>query len=314
MLRLRSALLATVLLSVCIAQHCQTTADCSAAGSCILPQGACDCEAGFSGATCNFLDNRTRVPIKSGFRMASYHVWGSQVVLDAGTWHMAASIYPADLNFDKSWLYTAQIAHATSSTPLGPFEFQSIILPYNTPDAWDRSVMNPKLLRAPIVGSEVRGEQSTWLLYYVGDTYPGPTPNASNPPPQNQSVAQSSQMIGLATAPAPGGPYLRTGAPVLQPRPGSWDERMVTNPAVVPFGGNTTALLMVYKGSSPAGTGAQTRVCLGVASTPHWSAPFVRLRDDPILPCPMNSFYSEDPTVWVRLGWTGTRELGQGGG
>ena len=120
-------LLAFLLVGVC-SQHCSSVADCSAAGTC-LPTGECSCEPGFIGPTCSFLDNNTRVPVISGFRMASYHVWGSQVVLDAGTYHMAASIYPADLDFDQSWLYTAQIAHATSATPLGPYSFQSIILP-----------------------------------------------------------------------------------------------------------------------------------------------------------------------------------------
>ena len=237
--------------------------------------------------------------------MADYHVWGSQVVLDAGMYHMAASIYPANLNFDQCWLYTAQIAHATAPTPLGPYSFESIILPYGADDAWDRSVMNPKLLLAPTNTSN-SSEAKRWLLFYVGDSYPGPIPNASNPPPVNQSDAQASQMIGLATSLAPGGPFTRTGPPVLRPRPGKWDARITTNPAVVAFGNRSTALLMIYKGSSPAAADEkQTRVCLGAAAAPRWDAPFERLLDDPILPCPDNSFYSEDPTVWrdVRTGY-----------
>ena len=229
--------------------------------------------------------------------MNTYHVWGSQVVLDAGTYHMVASIYPADLDFDQSWLYAAQIAHATSFDPLGPYTFQSIILPYGSESAWDRSVMNPKLLRAPLANTS--GAANLWLLFYTGDSYTGPTPNATHPPPKNQSAAQASQMVGLATASAPAGPYKRFGAPVLQPRPGAWDARITTNPAVVAYGNGSEALLMVYKGSSPAGAGtAQTQVCLGVAASPRWDAPFERLRDDPILPCPPNTFYSEDPTLW----------------
>ena len=159
--------------------------------------------------------------------------------------------------------------------------------------------MNPKLLLAPTANMGNASATPRWLLFYTGDTYSGPTPNVTNPPPANQSLAQASQMVGLATAPAPGGPYTRTGPPVLRPRPGKWDARITTNPAVVAFGNGSTALLMIYKGSSPAGADEkQTRVCLGAAAAPSWDAAFERLVDDPILPCPDNSFYSEDPTVW----------------
>lgn len=273
-----------------VANSCVAPADCSAAGACVA--GVCRCEVGFMGPTCNALDNRTSIPLDSGFRLAGWHVWGSQVVMgDDGLFHMAASIYPAEFDFYEQWLFTAQIAHATSTTALGPYTFESVILPYGEDSAWDRSVMNPKLFRAPNGGP--------WLLYYVGSSYAGPTPGGKVPLPKNSSAAQASQRIGLATAPAPGGPYVRGRAPVLEPRAGAWDERMVSNPAVCAYGNGSSALLMVYKGSSPAGAGTtQTRVCFGVAAAPSWDAPFVRLSDDPILPCPQNTFRAEDPTLW----------------
>lgn len=275
---------------VAVAHSCVTPADCSAAGACVA--GVCSCEAGFTGSTCSALDNRTRIPVSSGFRLPGWHVWGSQVVRgDDGLFHMAASIYPAQFNFYAQWLFTAQIAHATAATALGPYTFESIILPYGAETAWDRSVMNPKLFRAPNGGP--------WLLFYVGSSYEGPTPGGAVPLPTNSSAAQASQRIGLATASAPGGPFVREPAPVLTPRAGGWDERIVSNPAVCAFGNGSSALLMVYKGSSPAGAGTtQTRVCFGVAAAPSWDAPFVRLSDDPILPCPLNTFRAEDPTLW----------------
>lgn len=275
---------------------CSSAADCSGAGAC--EAGRCACERGWAGATCAALDNSTRVPVGGGFRMDSFHVWGAQVVRgDDALWHMLASVYPAQLPFYSSWLYCAQIAHATATRLLGPYAFVSLALPYGAEDAWDRSVMNPKILRAPASGGG--GGESPWLLYYVGSSYPGPTPNGGSVPlPSNQSGAQASQRIGLATAPAPGGPWLRRGPPVLETRPGEWDARIVSNPAVTPFGGNSTRLLMVYKASSPAGGGtAQTRVCMGVAVAESWDAPFVRPRPDPIFPCPENSFFAEDPSL-----------------
>ena len=268
---------------------CATALDCSGAGQCI--DGGCVCAAGWMGASCAALDNRTAIPLASGFRLPGSHVWGSQVVFADGEFIMLASIYPAALPFYTSWLYTAQICVAASATPLGPYAWRAMALPYGSEASWDRSVMNPKVLRAPGNGP--------FLLYYTGSSYAGPTPDGgATPLPKNQSAAQASQRIGLATAPAAAGPYTRTGAPVLEPAPDSWDARITTNSAVVAFGGGSDRLLLVYKGSSPAGAGStQTRVCIGVAIAARWDAPFVRPRSDPILPCPPGTFYAEDPSV-----------------
>ena len=270
-------------------RSCLTESDCSYAGQCV--SSTCQCESGWMGTTCASLDNSTVVPIDSGFRMHNFHVWGSQVVFDSGAFHMLASVYPANLPFYSSWLYCAQIAHAVAESAVGPYVFQSLALEYGMETAWDRSVMNPKVLRAPGGGP--------WLLYYTGTSYTGPTPNGGSVPlPTNQSGAQASQRIGLATAPSPAGPWTRRGAPVLETRPDSWDARITTNPAVAAFGDGSSRLLLVYKASSPAGASeSQKRVCLGVAIASAWDEPFVRPRDDPILPCPDNTFYAEDPGV-----------------
>ena len=162
--------------------------------------------------------------------------------------------------------------------------------------------MNPKLLRAP---GRAPGDD-LWLLYYTGNAYAGPTPSAGGTPlPANQSAAQASQRVGLATAARPSGPFTRRGAPVLTPRPGAWDARIMSNVAVAPFAAaaNDTRLLAVYKSSSPAGAGEkQTRVCFGVAAAAAFDAPFERLSNEPIIPCPDGTFYAEDPTLWRDAG------------
>jgi hypothetical protein len=273
---------------------CTGPASCTYAGACVA--GACVCAPGFAGPACALFANSSAIPLASGFRLPDHHVWGAQVAFDGadGLYHMAASVYPAGLPFLSSWLYTASIATARAAQPLGPYALDVLpALPQGGEGAWDRNVMNPKLLRAP-------GERSLWLLYYTGNAYGGPTPAAGGAPlPKNQSLAQASQQLGLATAPSPAGPFARRGAPVLSPRPGQWDARIISNVAVAPFGDGNTSLLAVYKSSSPAGAGsAQTRVCLGAAYAPRWDAPFTRLSSDPILPCPEDTFYAEDPTLW----------------
>jgi hypothetical protein len=118
---------------------------------------------------------------------------------------------------------------------------------------------------------------------------------APPPPPPPSAAAEALPWVAGGLLAALGS--LR--APALSPRPGQWDARIISNVAVAPCGGGNESLLAVYKSSSPAGAGnAQTRVCLGVAFAPRWDAPFQRLSDNPILPCPLDSFYSEDPTLW----------------
>ena len=288
-------LLLLPLLSPAPSLACTNASSCTYAGACVA--SACVCAPGYAGATCALLANSTPIPLASGFRLPDYHVWGSQVAYDSadGQYHMVASVYPAALPFLSSWLYTATIATARSPTPLGPYTLDVLAaLPQGGEGAPDRNVMNPKLLRAP-------GQPALWLLFFTGNAYAGPTPSPGGAPlPRNQSLAQASQQLFLATAPTPSGPFARHGgAPALAPRPGQWDARIISNVAVAPFGGGNESLLAVYKSSSPAGAGtAQTRVCLGVAYAPRWDAPFQRLSDDPILPCPEDTFYSEDPTLW----------------
>ena len=301
---LGTLLLALLLGIISSAFSCTDDSSCTFAGRCVSGTH-CECFPGYAGPTCAFFKNTTSIPLTSGFRLPDYHVWGSQVVYDPSDalYHMAASIYPADFPFLSSWLVTASIATATSKDPLGPYSLDVLgALPQGLEGQWDRNVMNPKLLRAP-GGSGEGNNSSVWLLYYTGNSYDGPTPSVPGgvPLPKNQTGAQASQRLGLATAPHPSGPFTRLGPPQLSPNPNSsaWDARIISNVAVAPFGGNSTALLAIYKSSSPGGASTtQTRVCLGVAHTPHWGTPFTRLSPNPILPCPPHTFYTEDPTLW----------------
>jgi hypothetical protein len=236
------------------------------------------------------LNNATVLRVDSGFRLQNTSVWGSQVVhcADDGLYHMVASVFPGSFDFYKVWLLQAQIVHATASSPFGPFSLRNVALAYGAEDAWDRVVMNPKVLRSP---------DGTWLLFYTGTGYPGPDPTPARPVPVDERIPQANQRVGLAIASSPGGPFVRTGAPILEPRAGKWDARITTNPSVTLMANGS--LLLVYKASNPAGYNTtQSQVCFGVASSPNWRTSFTRARDDPILPCLANTFLFEDPCVF----------------
>jgi hypothetical protein len=153
--------------------------------------------------------------------------------------------------------------------------------------------MNPKVIRA------TEADGGGFLLIYTGDAYTGPTPNTTIPEPVNQSIwtVQASQRAGVAHSPAIDGPYTRLASgPVLLPRPGMWDDRITTNAAVTQLA-DGSGYLMVYKGSETV-NGSQGRVCLGLATARSFKGPWTRVVNDPILPCPPNSFDFEDPSLY----------------
>ena len=112
----------------------------------------------------------------------------------------------------------------------GPFTYSDTALGYRTAADWDRSSMNPKLLQS---------RDGTWLIFYNGDTYPGPWPNVSDPNPINTWIPQATQRTGMAYANSPYGPWTRVPHPVLTVRPGEWDSRIVVNAAVVELANGT---------------------------------------------------------------------------
>jgi len=277
-----------------------TLPPCSGAGTYFPNNNSCLCDIGFMGSNCSTLDNSTVLKINSGCQLYNngWHVWGSDIQFDPVTklWHMVASLYPLNQSFFSIWLFDARIIHSASENYWGPFcsydngatTNYTIALDHGSASDWDRSIMNPKLLYDSV--------SSNWLLFYVGDTYNGSWPIPGKPlPPANP--AQASQRIGVAYSSTPSGPYNRLGYPILEPRPNKWDSRMVTNPTITIMPNNS--FLMVYKASNPASCNeSQTQVCFGLARADSWKGPWIRVRDDPILPCPLNSFVAEDPTLW----------------
>eukprot|EP00730_Choanoeca_flexa_P003750 TRINITY_DN11492_c6_g1_i7.p1 TRINITY_DN11492_c6_g1~~TRINITY_DN11492_c6_g1_i7.p1 ORF type:complete len:381 (+),score=61.27 TRINITY_DN11492_c6_g1_i7:147-1289(+) len=258
-----------MLVAVCsMAIGCSNDRDCSFGGRC--QAGACLCNPGYTGVNCSQLDNQT-IPIESGFRMADYHVWGSQVIKANATYHMFASIYNGSHDFFHNWLTDGFIVRATSSTPIGPFTYAAPVLE-QVAGRWDANIMNPKLVRAI---------DGTYLLFYTGD-----------------ANDQGKQRVGMAYSDTITGTFTRVPHPVLDVGPaGAWDSRITTNCAVTVMPNGT--LYMMYKASCCQEPQKQTQVCLGAAKLDRWQDfNFTRLSNQPVLPCPTDSFSYEDPSVY----------------
>ena len=221
---------------------------------------------------------------EGGFAMEDYWVWGASVIRgEDGRYHMFASRWPRKYPFFNGYIFHSEIVRAVADRPEGPFAFQEVVLKKRGPEFWDGRMMhNPTIHKLG----------DTYLLFYIGATFAGDAPSPeeladplSTETSQRKSAAYRGICIGLATAPSVLGPWQQRDTPVLLPRPGKWDDNVITNPA--PCVAGDGSILLVYR-SNKAGVGTR----LGVAKAAGLGAPFERLRDDCL------AYHVEDPYIW----------------
>lgn len=223
-------------------------------------------------------------PIGGGFAMDGWWVWcGSAVRAEDGRYHLFAARWPRGLRFLPAYQSYSEIVRAVADRPEGPYTFAGLVLGDRGSSHWDgRMTHNPAVVR---YGGK-------YLLFYIGTTFEGEKPDAAQLQAGPDMWPWYRQIrIGVATADAPEGPWRRPDHPLLLPRPGMWDERVVTNPSpcVAPDG----RLLLYYRSFIP-GTGCR----LGLAVFDGLEAPCVWRSPEPLFGDHDASF--EDPCVfWV---------------
>lgn len=235
-----------------------------------------------------FIDRIQPAPRTGGFRMEDYWVWcGSVVPDDHGQFHMFAARWPRHLPFFDGYKLYSEVVHATSPTPAGPYQFESVVLPARGSQFWDgRMTHNPTIHR---YGSQ-------YLLFYIGATFEGDAASAEELRAGTTSQPNHSYRtirIGLATADSPWGPWTRPDAPCLDIRPGRWDGSIVTNPA--PCVLEDGRILLYYRSNTPRG------LRIGATMARELGAPFLRIADEPVLRFDGDNFV-EDPYVWQHDG------------
>jgi len=233
-----------------------------------------------------FCDRLLSAPVGGGFAMDDYWVWcGSVIQGDDGRYHMFASRWPRSLAFIPHWLTNSEVVRATSPTPEGPYTFAEVVLPARGGASWDgRMTHNPTIHRSG----------NTYLLYYIGTTYDCPTPTAARQESSSAPCvrqARNNQRIGLATAPSLAGPWPRRDEPIIQPRPGKWDDLFTANPA--PLVEADGSVLLVYK----ARDSKQDLMRHGLTRAARYDAPYERVQDEPIFPEALAG-QVEDPFIW----------------
>ena len=232
-------------------------------------------------------------PLGGGFAMDGYWIWcGSVIRGDDGRYHMFASRWPQELSMNH-WAVRSEIVRASSDRPEGPFHFDEVVLGPRPGNSFDGRVLhNPCIRRCG----------DTFLLFYTGTNYDGPTPTRADPaeqPSARWQQAWHNKRIGLATAKSVFGPWTRPDQPILQVRPDHWDAVITSNPA--PCVHEDGRVLLLYK-STPHRHDSdgrfRGRFMLGAAWADHYAKPFRRLGDEPVLRFEHPDAHVEDPCCW----------------
>lgn len=223
-----------------------------------------------------------------GFRLDDHWVWcGSCARDDEGRYHLFASRWPRRYPMHPGWVFHSEVVRAVADDPEGPYQFAEVVLPRRDPAYFDgQATHNPSIHRCG----------NMWLLFYTGITYPDPPPDPAALPAGGSlsyALAWGMKRIGLATAPAPNGPWTRRDECILDVRSGHWDNGLTSNPAPCVFPDGRVVLL--YKSSHRNGHSGGP-FALGLAGAEHWSKPFARLHGEPVLRFPHG--HVEDPFLW----------------
>lgn len=108
-------------------------------------------------------------PKDAGFRMEGYLVWGGSIIKVGNKYHLFASRWPEGTGDERSLLRGyrehSEIVRAVADDPIGPYEFQEVVLDGRGGDWWDGKMChNPKIVRA----------DDTFVLYYIGSAEGSP--------------------------------------------------------------------------------------------------------------------------------------------
>jgi len=227
----------------------------------------------------------------SKFEDDKWSIWGGSVIKGKdGLYHLFYSRWEKDLGW--AWVTDSEIAHATSSTPFGPFQFKDVALAPRGKNYWDGlCTHNPTIHKF----------DGKYYLYYMGNTGDAKIPSSPGKLILNP-IHRNNQRIGVAVANSPNGPWKRLDTPLVDTSPdqNALDALMVSNPSITqrPDGG----YLMVYKAvgkKRPGIWGGPVVHC--VATSDHPTGPFKKY-DQAVFQAKDHDFPAEDPFIWFQDG------------
>ncbi len=217
-----------------------------------------------------------------------WSVWGASMVKDENNlYHIFYSRWPKKLGW--SWVVDSEIAHATSTSPYGPWEFQDIALPRRGKEYWDGwCTHNPTI-------QKIDGK---YYLYYMGNTGDGEVLCKPDEREKLNWQHRNNQRIGVAVADSPNGPWTRFDKPLIDvsPEDDAYDCLMTSNPSVCQMADGK--MLFVYKGVSkrfPLPSGGPVVHMAAIGETPI--GPITK-SPELVFHFEGERFPAEDPYIW----------------
>jgi len=134
-------------------------------------------------------------------------------------YHLFYSRWPRQYGM-AAWVTKSEVAHAVSDSPFGPFKFRDVALPERGREYWDGMVThNPT----------VHFFEGKFYLYYTGNSGDGKITS-----PGLNWTHRNHQLIGVAIADDPNGPWRRFDKPIIDVSKDTTaaDAQMMANPTV----------------------------------------------------------------------------------
>lgn len=233
------------------------------------------------------------VPETACLQDPDYYIWGGSMVKDdEGTYHIFYSRWKKEYSFE-SWVSHSEIAHATSSSPFGPWTHKDVALPVRGAEYWDGlCTHNPTIHKF--------GKK--YYLYYMGNTGDGIAHFDENGNLNFNWGHRNNQRIGVAVADDPDGPWTRFDKPLIDisPEDDAADALMTSNPAVTecPDGSYMVAYKAVAK-QREMPFGGPVITLTAVSDSP--TGPFKKLMK-PTFTVVGVDFPCEDSFIWSQDG------------
>ena len=201
------------------------------------------------------------------FKDSNYYNWCNSILKDEqGVYHLFYSRWPK-VNSFTSWLTHSTIAHATASSPQGPYTFQNTALNPRGTNFWDcYSTHNVRVIK----------ENDTYYMFYSGSNSGKITFSQSHIDEighkgyahKDWKTLRSSQRSGVAKSKSLNGPWIPLEKPVVEP---SGPIGVVAvNPTVAK--GPNDLYYMMLKGDDVRKSGI--RLIQAIATAPNPEGPY----------------------------------------